>query len=444
MPDAGRSKIFKNASWMALGTVVNNGSNFIVFIVLARFLGATEFGVFSYVFSVAALFTMLGQMGLDGLLSRELLEEPDAQPDILGTAAVMRGAGYLAGALLTVAYGYIIPEHTPLEQELFLLAGIFVLMNALHAIPQNWLRSMHEAQSAAKAWMVGTLVGSAAKIVVVVLGGTLLAVGVAHLLGLAVTAAALLSWFYTKNGPKIRTWTVNWARARKLLRESSWLFASAMLWVIYMRIDVTLLRLLGSAEMVGQYAAASRMVQMSFAVPSALIVATFPAIMSAKQRCDDEYQEKLKRLFEVLAFCALLVVVLIWTFSKFFLVILLGDEFAASTTVLNIYALAIPFIYFHYAVARWIIIERKTSFGLLVDAIAVCLSLTLNFFLIPAFGPVGSAMSAVITYMFLGMISLVFLKEKGGFLIATQVASILNPWRGFQTIWRRLPQKGKL
>ena len=52
---------------------------------VARYLGPEQFGVFSYSVAFVALFTTIGKLGLDGIVVRDLVNDPQKRDDYLGT-----------------------------------------------------------------------------------------------------------------------------------------------------------------------------------------------------------------------------------------------------------------------------------------------------------------------------------------------------------------------
>src|SRR5436190_284865 len=79
--------------WMILEKLSRIISGVLVGVLVARYLGPTQFGIISYSLNVVAIFTVFSVLGLDGLIVRELLIRPDERNTILGTSFSMRFAG---------------------------------------------------------------------------------------------------------------------------------------------------------------------------------------------------------------------------------------------------------------------------------------------------------------------------------------------------------------
>ena len=91
-------KYFKNTGWMMGEQLLRIVAGLFVGIWVARYLGPEQFGLFSYVLAFAGLFGGLAKLGLDGVVVRELVCQPDRRESYLATAFWLK----LLGALLVV------------------------------------------------------------------------------------------------------------------------------------------------------------------------------------------------------------------------------------------------------------------------------------------------------------------------------------------------------
>lgn len=421
--------IKKNSAWTILSNLFNSGINFILFVFIARYLGASDFGSFVYVFSIATLFSMMGQAGLDGLLSRELIEKKESQNIILGTATIIRLCGYLFGMIMTIMYAYLIPSHSVLEKHMFLIASLFVLSNILIVIPENWLKSMNLAHISAKARIWSNLISVFIKIFSLIIFKSAVILAVMHFLSQIILSIFTFFYYKKNNGPNLKLWSFEILTAKKMLSESWHLFISALLWVLYMRIDLTLLRYMSGPEMVAQYSIATRFAEVTYAIPSALIVAFFPAILKSKEISKKEYEKLLQDLLFLFSLFGFLVLIIITLFSYFGIILVFGEQYSKSVWITIIYMISTPFFFIHYLTARWILVERLTKFGMYNDVIGIIIKLVLSLILIHYWGPEGAAFATIISYAILAWGSLFFIRE--GRVYALMIFTALcKPWKG--------------
>ena len=97
---AGFIRYFKNTLWLFLEQVFRMIAGLLVGIWVARYLGPEQFGLFSYVLAFVSLFGSIAKLGLDSIIVRDLINEPDKKDIYLGTAFRLK----LFGALLMLFF----------------------------------------------------------------------------------------------------------------------------------------------------------------------------------------------------------------------------------------------------------------------------------------------------------------------------------------------------
>src|SRR5690606_20050519 len=99
---SGIGKYLSNSSWITAERVFGMAASFLVTILIARYLGAVEFGMLSYALSLAAIFSIAGHIGLSGLVVRDLVRLPDSSLETLGTTIALKLTGYIGGLLALI------------------------------------------------------------------------------------------------------------------------------------------------------------------------------------------------------------------------------------------------------------------------------------------------------------------------------------------------------
>ncbi|PTB84327.1 flippase, partial [Pseudidiomarina aestuarii] len=87
----------KNSSWLVSEKFVTMGLNLFVTVWLARQLGVQVYGELAYVLALVTLVTPLAALGLNAIITRELVERDDDEPRIMATASAVRLFGALFG-----------------------------------------------------------------------------------------------------------------------------------------------------------------------------------------------------------------------------------------------------------------------------------------------------------------------------------------------------------
>ena len=86
-------KYFKNTSWVSLERGIRIALGASVGVWVARYLGPTDYGYFSFAESFVGLFSAIATLGLDHLVVRDLLKDNSNEYTILGTAFFLKILG---------------------------------------------------------------------------------------------------------------------------------------------------------------------------------------------------------------------------------------------------------------------------------------------------------------------------------------------------------------
>ena len=438
--DRGIAKYFGNSAWIMADSIITNGFSLVVLAVVARLLGPEEYGAYVYVFSLATLFSVVGQMGLDGILTRELVDRPDDHLVTLGTAGALRYMGYMLGAASCLLFGFVVPTHTPTEKALFVCAFFFILITPGTQIIENWFRSRLEARYASIAKMIGTIVGGGLKIALVLMGLGVSWVGFAQVITAVLVLLLSFYIFWLRKGPDPRKWSFNGGRAKELLAESWMIFVGSILAMIYLKIDQVMLRWICGPEDVGIYSIAARISEVFYFVPAALVATFFPRLIQVRKDSLECFNERFQGLLSLLAFLAYVTMVGLFVLCPIILVPIFGVAYKDALPIVFIHMLAMPFIFMRYAFSRWILVEKFAVFSIVSQGSGAVLNVGFNAFLIPSFGMEGAAVSTVISYCGASFLVLVvFGRTRNIFFM--MLKSLVNPLGAFLYM-RRLMLRG--
>jgi O-antigen/teichoic acid export membrane protein len=398
----GLRRIISSVGWLSLEKILSMVINLTVGIYVIRYLGADSFGKLSYCLSIVGMFEAIAKLGLDAIVLRNLVQEQEATPDILGTALILK----LAASLSTLALIAVMLPNLSADPQIHLMTKLIALVLILRTseVIEFWFRAQVLAKPMAILGSLRLLIGSALKIGLIYGGFSLIAF-VWLLLAeevLQTIGNVGIYWRYSPlQLPEPKSWLLwkfNFGRAKKMLHDSWPLILSGMMITIYMKIDQVMLGNMASNEMVGNYAAAVKFSEVWYFFPLAVCTSAFPSIMRAKQESEPEYYAKLQQLYDLLAWIAL-VIAIIMTFGAELLVkSLLGPEYLAAGKILVLHIWAGPFVFLGVARSQWLMAENLTRLSFACTFLGTVVNLGLNFWLIPLYGGNGAAIATVISY----------------------------------------------
>lgn len=390
--------ILSNTGWLLADKVIRLGMGLVVGVWVARYLGPAQFGQLSYAVAYVALFSAFATLGLDGIAVRELVQHSEHEDTILGTVFLMK----FIGAVVTfiIAFGTIswVQQGDPLMPWLVAITAAGTLFQAFDAI-DFWFQSRVLSKSSVLAKNTAFLIASLVKVGLILGKAQLLFFAATGLLEIALGSFGLFLAF-RRQGRTVSRWTPNIRMAKKILTDSWPLILSGISIMVYMRIGQIMLGNIAGNQAVGIYTAATRISEVWYFIPTAIVSSVYPSIIQAKRIDEGLYYRRLQRLFSIMTLLSLSIAIPMTFLSGTIIGLFFGKEFLAAGPALAIHIWAALFVFLGVAQGPWDLTENLTKLSLFRTASGAVLSIVLNLLLIPLYGPVGTALAAVVSQMF--------------------------------------------
>lgn len=383
-----------NSGWLFADKAVRMGGGLLVSIWIARYLGPASFGQLSYAIAFVALFGAISTLGLDGIVVRQLVLEPENADEVLGSSFVLRMIGGCFAVFAAVlAVRFLRPGEVG-AQELVAIVAAGTLFQAFDVV-DLWFQSRVQSRFTVMARNAAFLAVLLVRVALILTQAGVAAFALAASAELALAALALALSFRLQG----RAWAAlrpRLARMRALLAESWPLLLSSLAVLVYMRIDqVMLAAMLGERE-VGLYAAAVRVSEMWYVIPTVIVSSVMPSLTQARARSEALYYQRLQTLFNLLVRAAYLAAIPVSLCAGPLMRLLYGESYAIAGTVLAVHVWTVVFVFLGVAYSPWIFNERRSYFWMVQTVAGACLNVLLNLWLIPSQGAVGCAIAAVL------------------------------------------------
>lgn len=326
------TRFSKGVAWLAIGNWTEQGINFLVFVLLARLLGAESFGLLA----MASVFVVLSEFLVRESISEFLIAEPNPTAQdynavfwiLLALACVLASAIALAAGRIAAFYGE--PDVASLIHVLMMTVPLIAATAVPVAILRRGLRFRELAIRAVAGVVVGGIVG---------VGMALTGYGVWSLAGQRVATVATnvaLAWFAVGWRPGFDTTRGHLARAARFGGQVLGLRAAelAATQVPSLVIGASL----GAAPL-GLYSVAWRVVELaSFLIVTPLRVASQPTF-AAIARDGGRAGDLLVRISQVTGVVAFPVFAGLAVVAQPFLHVVFGAKWDAAAPVLSVLAM---------------------------------------------------------------------------------------------------------
>ncbi len=386
---AGRNVLVKLAGELAARVLFA-----LLFIYAARLLGAADFGRYSFAASLAALAFIGMDLGLNTLLVREGAQHPEQVGRYAGTLFVLKSL--LAAAVLLGLLAFCLGMNYPRQQTLLVMAvalgQTFWGYCELGVAGFNALERMEQE----------ALVKSLARLLALLLAGGMLLAGLG-LWGLVVgllaanLAAAVLA--LTRLGGLVG-WRVRpqMAAAGRFMREGLPLALTSVFMLVYFRVDMVMLELLGEGFVeIGWYGAAVRVIDAAGMLPALVMASLLPVLSSLAPR-DRQAMTRLYRQGQrLLLMLGLPAALGMWMLRRPFTELVFGPQYEGTVAAFAWLSPMLAVLFLNH-----LQLGQLTALGLQrlcawATGTCVLVNLGLNLALIPLYGYQGAAAATLAT-----------------------------------------------
>jgi O-antigen/teichoic acid export membrane protein len=402
LSEAGRSDLrhtARRAATVAIPVVGGLGLSFVLTVLLARWLGAAEFGTYTYVMSWVAIFGMVGLFGLDATIVRQIpIYVSGAAWDL--TQGLLRWATGVTlllslsiATLALLARALLIHDGQLLPSPVWLVVGLLVPLTTLSRVQQSVLRGLNRAAVSQVPDLVLVPLFMIGLIAVAVLSPTAEHALIAQVVAVSL-ALGVASWLVHRAMQDSAISARPRFQPRRWLMTSSGMFLLGGVSTLNGRIGILLLGAISTPHDVGPYAVALRGSGFISLALNIAVLAMAPTIASAYATGQLGRLQLVARQISRIALIGglpLAAALLLW--GRSFL-LLFGPGFEIATTALTILILGEVVNIAAGPVATLLVMtghERDAVLGL---AAGTAMNAGLCLILIPAWGINGAAIGA--------------------------------------------------
>lgn len=382
-----------NTGWIFLDKILRAVLGLLVGAWVARYLGPSQFGELAYCIAFIAIFQSITNLGLDGIVVREVASQPQRANIVLGTVFHLRLLmGVVIWALALLVYGL---TNTFQGQGIWIvgLVGAGMIFQVADTV-DLWFQGNSQSKRTVLAKASVYLVSNTVRVGLILMAAPLIAFAAVVALESVLTAFTL--YFSYKRFPCDGVWKKCYPDAIKLLQESWPYMVSGLAIMIYMRIDQLMIKsMLGTYEL-GIFAVIIPISSLWNMIPVAICVSLAP--MFARKRAEgvEIFNVALLKMFRFFWISCLLVVGVTWLFSGLVIQLMYGQAYINAISVLNIYVLTCIPVFMGVGQGLWLVNERKPYLSPLQTITGAIVCVLANLLFLPLWGINGAAVAAVL------------------------------------------------
>jgi O-antigen/teichoic acid export membrane protein len=420
-------KIAGNMGWLLVEKIGHAIVAFGVSLLVARYLGPERYGQMCYVIAFVTMFQIVGTLGIQEILVRELIAGEGQEGQILCTAFLLRCAGVLIASMACVTSVYLAKPGDWATMSLAVIAsGIYV--GKLLMIIQQWFASQLQAKYIAVSVVISLCVTSALKLIFVYLGGDVVVFIIAMVLEPLVAGVLLLGIYLRKNKRYGHHWRWSGEWARRLLSDCWPRIVSGLSVSVINNLSTVFVGTLLAAEILGEYSVAKRMLFFLMFAPNIITQSLAPSLVNAKEQGGaKEYERHLVRLYRMLfllgAGLGLALALIGWIGIPF----LYGERYPMAGVYLIALSISFPFYCAGQGRVWFIITQRAYQYSMWMGVASAFLNVVATYLGIKFLGVWGAISAQLITVVWFVLFQdLIFKRYRINSLVA---------WKALSPVW---------
>ena len=404
------NRVLKNTFWIIACKVLQMGLNLVVSMLTARYLGPGNYGLINYAASIVAFLVPVMQLGLRSTLVQELVNNPEKEGKILGTAVALN---VLSAAACIVGIVSVTSVINAGETETILICGLYsisLLFQATEMI-QYWYQAKLQSKYPSLAMLLSYVVVSAYKIYLLATGKSVYWFAVSQTLD-ALLISVLLFVFYRKMGQQ--KLSVSLPLGRQMLSKSRYYIVSGLMVNIFQLTDRMMIKLMIGDVVTGYYSAAVACAGISSFVFLAIIDSARPDILLNKKKDQKAFEEGMANLYCVMIYLSLAQSVAITVLADPIIRLLYGAQYLDSIPILRLVVWYTTFAYLGTVRNIWILAEGRQKVLWIMNLCGAMANVLLNLALIPRWGSLGAAAASIVTQFISNVVMNSMLPETRG------------------------------
>lgn len=396
-------QVAQNTIIQFVGKIIGSIFALITVGLMLRYLGQVGFGQYTTIISFLSIFSILADLGLYLVVTREISRPGADERKIVSNAFTLKliGAGIILGLGQIVALFFPYSHTVKIGIMVGAFSFLFVLLNqVLIGIFQKYLKMLYVAGGEVLGrivWLFGVFVAVKLKLGLI---WFLWAMVLSNFFNF------LFVFLCAQKYVKIKL-SFDFAYWKYLLKIALPLAISVVFNLVYFRIDTIILSLFKPERDVGIYGAPFKVLE-SLITFAAIFAGILLPILSQYFAADFEKFKRIYRKgFDVIAIFILPLIVGTLILARPIMIFFGGSEFAESENVLRILIFACGAIYFSHLFGNSTVACGEQKKIMWIYLSTATLSILLNFLLIPKFSYYGAAVSVLISEIAV-MVSLVW------------------------------------
>lgn len=386
----------ENLSWIFVDKAMRVVIGLFIGAWMARYLGPDQLGQLNYSLSFIALLTTFATLGLNSIVVRSLIVNPESANSTIGSAFFLQIIGSLFAWGIAIAAAYLIRPNDQTSLLFITVLGICFIFKPSETI-KYWFESCLQSKYSVIAEGGAFLVSTILKCLLILISAPLIFFVSVVVLEAAISAVALI-YFYSATTAHPKAWHYERETARELIKNCWPIILSGICVALNMHVDKIILMEYATLKDLGAYSVASGLVAALYFLPVAFGGSIAPRLTEIYIKNQSLYTNYARRAYIFFSLGSAIIALAICLLSNSIIKLLYGEAYLIAGKVLSIMIWGIVFVSLVSLRGRLLVIESNQKALLILVLGGTITNILLALFLIPNYGLLGAAYSFSISW----------------------------------------------
>ena len=399
--------VFANMGWMLISQFITSVLAFVWTILMARYLGPSEYGIFGTAVSLTAILSVIGDAGIGAFIVRSISTDLNNESTFLNNAFSLELFLDLLYLIVIVLTAFLIGWNN----YIIIICFLYGVENVIRLISTifSTLFQIHEQM---KYQAISNIILNVSTFIFIILVtftnfglyGITFAYIFSNLLSLIYVVISIRNHFIK---PKF---SFNLSFYKMLLKGGFPFALGGIFYTIYFSIDIVMVTQFSSTFETGLYNAAYKLISVITLFYSIYSAVVFPVMSKLFEDSKDLLQHSLVKSMKYLLLASIPIAVFT-CFYSYDIINIYGAEYIQAGGVLKILIWCVSLLFVNGATTLALNASHEEYSVIKMYFIAALFNIVLNLFLIPKYSVYGASFATVLSEIVIFMISLYVLNR---------------------------------
>lgn len=394
--------IFKNSSWLMGSQLFTNLCAFLWTILMARYLGASLFGILSFAISIVSIASIFIDFGMQTYVVRVISRDESLTNEYFQKTIPLKMILSVIILVLIILFLYLTGR-----SDVVITVSIIITLDYIFLSLNNFIYGIFQAYEKLEyqsiAMIINAMILLVLTLLVMFLDLGLYGMAFAYLIAISFSFAYILHKLLST---KLVTphFSFDLEFSKRILKYALPFGLMSVFYSIYFTIDMTMLGYLATDSAVGLYNAAYKIITLLTAFytiyPSVIFPVMSKLFRNSKNLLKLSYEKSIKYLLLIiLPICAGIIIYAIPLMNFIY-----GSQYANTGPIMMILIFSIPFLFVNGASTVAMNSSDDEMNVTKIYAVAALANVILNFLLIPEYSYMGAAAATVISEIIISIL----------------------------------------